>query len=538
MHTVVLAMVMLLSAGVARGSTVDSTRRPDDTLSVFEGRAIDTIAIEPRNIYDQNEPENRRKIFRLANSLHIVTRKKIVRQEVLFRVGDPYSTRLAEEVGRNLRSSHALNDAWVAPEELPDGRLLVRVITVDRWSLVGGVQIRRDGNQTNYQFGFEERNLLGYHQLLHFDYFVQEEEDNYVTGRFADRRLWGFPISLELSYSGNPVGSSTSTLLNHPYYDLSQHWTYSFHHAFTGGRSDYYFDTVRVASTNLNGDFLGLSGEYRWGPASRKFAIGAEYQYVYMTYYDDLILQAHLEDSITLPEDSTYHKLGGIFEFSSLKFVRARRLNGMSYLEDLTLGLSTRFEFARAFGPRFEEYAFDDIQLSAEYAAKAGGSVVQTAYARRYVLRETAKLRQGDQFTLKYYNNDLSFVTLAVRSMYNSIAMSDGSNQLYIGGTNGLRGYDKYFRTGDRLHLVNTELRFYPQIDLLSVIIGGAVFADFGRTWKHGESLKLLNGYHRSIGAGLRLSLEKISRGEMIRFDVAHSQDGSWQISADSHQYF
>ena len=531
-------MTWSLFVSVALGSEVDSTRRADDTLSIYEGRTIDSISVEPRNIYDQSEPGNRRKLFRLANSLHVVTRKKIIRQEVLFQVGDQYSTRLAEEIGRNLRSSQALNDAWVVPEELQDGRLLVRVVTVDRWSLVGGVQVRREGNQTNYQFGFEERNLLGYHQLLHFDYFVQEEEDNYVTGRFGDRRLWGYPLSLELSYSGNPVGSSTWTSLSHPYYDLSQHWTYSFLHAFTGGRSDYYYDTVRVASTNLNGDFLGLSGEYRWGPAERKFAVGAEYQYVYMTYYDDLILQAQLKDSIRLPEDSTYHKVGGIFEFSSLSFVRARRLNGMSYLEDLTLGFSTRFDFARAYGPRFREYAFDDLQLSAEYAAKAGGSVVQAAFARRYVLRETAKLRQGDQFTVKYYNNDLPFVTLVVRSLYNSIAMSDGSNQLYLGGNNGLRGYDKYYRTGDRLHVVNTELRFFPQIEFLSIIIGGAVFADVGRTWKHGDSLRLFDRYHRSIGAGLRLSLEKISRGELIRFDVAHSQDGTWQISADSHQYF
>lgn len=129
-------------------------------------------------------------------------------------------------------------------------------------------------------------------------------------------------------------------------------------------------------------------------------------------------------------------------------------------------------------------------------------------------------------------------MTLAMRTVYRSESMADGSNQLYLGGTNGLRGYDKYFRTGDRSHLVNTELRFYPQIKLLSLLFGAAMFADVGRTWKHGEPLSVFDNYHHSLGVGLRVSLEKFTRGEIIRIDVARTDDANWQISADSHQYF
>lgn len=509
-----------------------------DTLSRFEGRTIDSIAIEPRNIYDTGDPEYRGRLFRLANSLHVVTRKKIVMREVLFRVGDVYSTRLAEEVGRNLRSSQALNDAWVAPEELPDGRLLVRVVTVDRWSLVGGAQIRRDGNITNYRFGFEERNLLGYHQLLNLDYYVQQEEADYIAGRFADRRLWGFPILLELSHSGDPLGSSTASLLAHPYYNLSQRWSYSLRHTLTGGRTDFYVDTVRVASTSVNGDYLSLSGEYRWGPASRKFAVGVQYDYQYNAYYDNVVYQPALESLVVLPRDSLYHKIGGEVEFSSFAFARTRRLNGMSYLEDLTLGVSTRVGLARAFGPHFHEYAFDHLRLQVDYAARFGGSIVLSSYERDLVIQEAAAIRKADQLTIRYYNNGLPFVTLAMRTRYRSESMADGSNRLFLGGTNGLRGYDKYFRTGDRMHLVNSELRFFPQIKFLSLLIGGAVFADAGRTWKHGESVRLFNNYRSSMGAGLRVSLEKITRGDIIRIDVARTEDGRYEISADSHQYF
>ncbi len=459
-------------------------------------------------------------------------------QEVLFGVGDPYSTRLAEEIGRNLRSSHALNDAWVTPEELPDGRLLVRVVTVDRWSLVGGAQIRRDGNITNYRFGFEERNLLGYHQFLNLDYYVQQDEADYLTGRFSDRRLWGFPLMLELSYSGDPLGSSTGSYLGHPYYELSQHWTYAAQHVLTGGRSDFYHDTVRVASTNVKGDYLSLFGEYRWGPMNRKFSVGARYEYLYKAYYDDAFYRPELSDQVVLPQDSLYHKIGGGVEFSTYSFVRTQRIDGMNYLEDLTLGFSAQFGYARAFGPRFAEFAFDHLRLELQYSTKVGSSILLTSYEKALMLQESSALLKGDEITMRYYNNGLSFMTLALRTSYRSEDMADGSNRIYLGGTNGLRGYDKYVRTGNRMHLVNSELRFFPQLRALSLLFGGAVFADFGRTWKHGESVKLFSQYLGSVGAGLRVSLEKFTRGEIIRFDVARTRDGSWQVSADSHQYF
>lgn len=509
-----------------------------DTTSRFEGRIIDTIAVEPRNIYDTGDPQFSSRLFRLANSLHIVTRRKIVRRELLFRVGDLYTTELAEEMGRNLRGSHALNDAWVTPEELPDGRLLARVVTVDRWSLVGGFQARREGNRTNYRFGFEERNLFGYHQFLSLDYVVQEVEDNYIVGRFSDRRLWGFPVSLELQHSGDPQGSITSSQLSHPYYNLSQRWTYSIHHASTGGRLDFPHDTVRVASTNLTGDFVRLSGEYRWGPYRNKFAVGLDYQYVYKAYYDSAVFVPSLRDAVAFPIDSLYHRVGAVAEFSNYEFVRAYRIKGMQYPEDLTLGFTARLEYARAFGARFREYAFDDIALQAGYTAKFGNSILIGTYQRSLVLREDAVLRRGNQLSIGYYNTTLKYLTLAVKSFNRSEKVAGGGNTIVLGGESGLRGYDTYFRTGDRMHVLNTELRFYPQLELLAVILGGAVFADFGRTWKPGEKQSLFQNYFRSWGVGLRLSLEKISRGEMIRLDLANSQDGKWQLSVNSRQYF
>ena len=106
----------------------------------LEGLVIDSIEIENRNIYDLTDPRYSNFIFRLADKLHFVTRKKIVRQELLFKEGEPFSSEIALETARNLRTRFPFNDAWVTAELLPTGRLLVRVVTIDQWSLIGGLK--------------------------------------------------------------------------------------------------------------------------------------------------------------------------------------------------------------------------------------------------------------------------------------------------------------------------------------------------------------------------------------------------------------
>lgn len=534
---IVIAVAAPLWRSSATSVASGGTSSVRDSVSAFEGRTIDTIAIETRNIYDTNDPQYRHRIFRLANGLHVITRRKVVRRELLFKVGDSYSVDLAEEVGRNLRSRHALNDAWVEPEMLPDGRLLVRVVTVDRWSLVGGFRLSREGNRTNYQFGFEERNLLGHHQLLSFDYYVQQKEDNYVKAKFFDRRLWGYPLSLDVQYSSDPLGSVTSSQLAHPYYNLSQRWSYSIHHSRIGGRTDLAEDTIRIGSYTTRANQVTAGLEYRWGPYRSKFALGAEYRYVDKVHYNHVVYPHGTTTTVIFPEDSLYHRLGAVAEYSGFEFAKVQRITGMTYAEDLTLGFTARLDYARAFGPRFRDFAFDEIGLQAGYSAHWGGSVIIAGLGRSFVLRENAVLKRGNNLSVRYYNTSLSFMTVALRTLYVSETRADNGNMLTLGGLGGMRGYDSFYRTGNRLHVLNSELRFFPGIELLSVLIGGVAFIDLGRTWKYGES-QSFSDYSRSWGVGIRLSLERISRGELIRIDLANSQDHKWQVSIGSRQYF
>ena len=127
-------------------------------------------------------------------------------------------------------------------------------------------------------------------------------------------------------------------------------------------------------------------------------------------------------------------------------------------------------------------------------------------------------------------------MTVAARSLYVADKTA-GLSLLELGGNNGLRGYPEEAFSGDRYHVTNIEARFFPGIEVLSVGVGAAAFADIGRTWQADEPV-VFQDYDLSLGAGLRLSFEKLFRGQLTRFDFAHTAAGDWEIIVGTGQYF
>jgi outer membrane protein assembly factor BamA len=104
---------------------------PSDAQLESSGAVIGEILIDNQNIFDPQDPREDRKLFRLANRLHIKTRGYVVRDQLLFHAGDPFSRRLLEESARILRSDRYFYDAWIEPVRYHDGQVDVRVTTRD-----------------------------------------------------------------------------------------------------------------------------------------------------------------------------------------------------------------------------------------------------------------------------------------------------------------------------------------------------------------------------------------------------------------------
>lgn len=502
-----------------------------------QGAEIDSIEIENRNIYDTDSAAYSGFLFRTANRLHMVTRPAIIRQELLFEVGQKFSQKIADETARNLRTRFPLNDAWIEVEPTSVGKVLVRVVTVDQWSLVGGLRtLRRDGNETFLRIGFEERNLLGRAQLISFDYHYQEADDNYISTSFRESRMFGRPFSLRLNYSDNPKSEIRRISLGRPYYNRDQRWAYGVAVSDGGGRVERFSGGDIIAKWHNKRDQAELTAAYRWGSYYSKTRLSARYRYLSQRTDNGTIADSGMFAPSDFPVDSTYHLLSAKIGFASYRYIVVKRINGFQYNEDITLGASIDANFGRAFDPDFKDHRFDVIGAEGRLSGVYGDNILVFDYSRVFWFKKSRDIRRFSRVGLRFYNNRLSFLTIAMRTFYLA-DKSDDVNPVNLGGRNGLRGFDTEYTSGDRMHVINLEGRLFPGLEILSAGVGAVVFADLGRTWRKGESVKF-GQYFSSVGLGLRISLEKLSRRELIRIDAALSQNNQWELSIGTGQYF
>ncbi|MDZ4722377.1 MAG: hypothetical protein SGI97_00475 [candidate division Zixibacteria bacterium] len=508
-----------------------------------KGSTIDSIEIDNRQIYDTDKQEYNKFAFRTANRLHSKTREHVVRRELLFRVGEAYDPEVAEETARNLRKRYSLNDAWIETIRLPGNRLLVRVVTIDQWSLLGGAKIRRDGNRTDYQFGVEERNFLGYNQSMTFDYFIKGRQENFIATSFRDGRIAGKPLSVEFNYKSDPMSLVRGVTISRPYYNLSQNYSFSTSVARLGGRRDYYNEGIRNAESVNRIELASANGEYRWGTYNRKIAIGLAYQYNRQVVLSRNTLPGDTSgvpnpfNAGNFTQDSLYHLVVCEIKYQHLQFVALKRINGYNYLEDFELGFELSGAYGGALNPDFNSSQYDVILARGFYGQHFGANVIQASYTRSIYFHGGDELRRTSNLGLLYYSSISHFFTLACRGSYTSNTSAGSDNTLNLGGKNGLRGYNQFFRSGDKINVYNIEARFWPGTEIASVIIGGVIFADVGAIWTKDAPIRLAR-YNKSLGVGLRLSLEKFAKSESLRIDLSHDDDDNWQLTFGTGQYF
>jgi hypothetical protein len=522
------------------GISAIGPQEPDfrENLDAFEGRPIDTIVVETRNIFDTRSERYNNFVFRLANRIHIVTREDIVREELLLSPGEPFDPELARETVRNLRSRKAIYNAWWTVETGEGGNLLLTLTTVDQWSLTGGLSLQGDGSGTDVTVGFEERNFLGRHQLVSLDYVHQQDDEDYVMAGFLDRRFWSRQIALELEYNDDPTNRERRAIIGRPYYDLSQDWAFEFEVANRSVRRDIYNDDgVLAARSWSRGDVARTEIRYRWGSYKRKIGVALSHEYRFEDAYAREISPGFEEGAINFPTDSAVHQVQGSFFLEHVDFTTATRIDGFDQIEDITLGTQGSVFLGRAFRPSFTDYDYDFGGFRVSWVHGIRSTFFFADYERIFWFRRDADLRRTSEMSLRIYNNYLPFVTFAGRLYYRRDWRSDRTAPLLLGGKTGLRGFSTKFRTGDQMAVMNLETRFFPGLEILSVLVGFATFADVGRTFKPNEDFSLRD-YYSSVGAGLRMSLEKASQSQILRFDVSLNNDQQVTFSFGTGQYF
>src|SRR5271169_481965 len=197
---------------------------PRDAEMEAAGAVIGRVDIDTRNIFDESDERENNRLYRLADRLHIRTKPATIRAQLLFASGEKYRGRKLAETERALRMLNFIYDARVVPVHYADGKVDIKVITKDVWTLSPGISFGRSGGANSTKFDLEEENLLGWGKTLQVSRgsTVDRTTD---TVTLSDPNLFGSHWTSAISYSDSSDGSQRAALIQQPFYSLDAPWS-------------------------------------------------------------------------------------------------------------------------------------------------------------------------------------------------------------------------------------------------------------------------------------------------------------------------
>lgn len=487
---------------------------------------IDTIIVHRRNVFGARSGW----LGSVANSLHVLTREEVIRQELLLEPGDQPDQDLLDESERNLRALGIIGDVAVIPDTLPGRRVHVHVYAHDRWTLGLKPSYKQEGGVRDMRLMLNDDNFIGSGQSFTLGYNYRSDRDN-PSGEEIDwvnRRLFGSRLGMNLQYRNSEDDVLGSIDLERPFFSDETPWA--------GGVSA---SKERERLRIYQGDVLTLTEHRRsevetlWGALSSgtntKYRFGAAYV---RSRADRGSLPSSALDQLDL--------LTMGVALSERKFYKGRFIENFGRVEDVPLG----YLVSLIGGPniRFSPAAKSDafVRLDGNYALGGNqewylnlGFSASTFFdggeARDALLQPeiTGFWRAGTLTTLVWhflYSRGLNWAT---------------GRQFLLGSPTGLRGYDAAAFSGTQQALVNFQYRLFSRLSLWIFRIGGALFLDSGTAW--GGSLPVWSQrLHSSAGIGLRIENAAQQGPGLVSIDLPFNFDEHrfTEIAISSTQLF
>jgi hypothetical protein len=493
---------------------------PSDAEMEAAGAVIGKIDIDIRNIFDESDARETNGLFVLANRLHIRTKRSTVKAQLLFASGDKYRGRVLAETERALRLLTYIYDARVVPVRYADGKVDVKVITKDVWTLSPGVSFGRTGGTNQTKLNLQDTNFLGWGKTLQITRGSDVDRTS-DTIQWMDPNVFGSRWTSTLAYSDSSDGSERSLQVIRPFYSLDAPWSTKITAlSFDRTVSRYNLGEI-VDQFNDNETAYELSGGISDG-----YVDGWTKRLTFGMRYDRNIFLPTPATSLPaqqLPPDRTlsYPFVG--FDILQDKYKKVGDENQIGRTEDLYFGTEITGEVGLSNG------AFGADRNAIMLAAKALRGIELTELQQLFLTSDfSSRIEDGRARNLiadgaaKYYwrwREDWLLYAALSATVTDSL---DPDMQLLLGGDNGLRGYPLRYESGTSRALFTVEQRFYTDwYPFRLVRVGGAIFADVGRTWGNGVIGNSDPGLLRDVGFGLRLGNTRSGLGNVLHIDFA-----------------
>ena len=507
---------------------VGSDRHTITAEDIPDGAVIGALYFERQNVFNLDDPKENNALYRFLNRWHIVTRESLIRRQIVIEEGDAFDPLRLSESERILRNTRFLWDANIRPVAVDGNRVDVEVATRDVWTLMPDISLGRSGGENTTKIGAEENNLFGRGQLVRLSR-LDNVDRSVVSLEFLDNNITKNRWSLYTRYADNSDGRSNEMRFQRPFINLDSRWT--------AGTTA--LDQSRITELYSLGDAVADFRESRdyfvlFGGRSRGLVNGKARRYTAGVVYDDRQFSEVSDSSLVpaVPEDRrlVYPYVG--FEYVEDSFATESNRNLIGRTEDFYVGL----RYAATLGWSDESFGADrDALLYTLSIGDSFGSMESRILfldlfgsGRRESGRTANAIASGRaRFYWHWADKRTFFMTLTGTAGHNL----DLDNPVQLGGDSGLRGYPLRYQSGDSRLLFTIEQRFFTDWYPFRLFrVGGAVFADAGRTWGENPVGEENFGWLRDVGIGLRLAPTRASTSKMIHIDVAFPLDGDPSI--------
>lgn len=535
---VLAASIALLHSGVRAGEVANPPATPaaepessaDAIAESAEGLTIASITLDKRNIFDLSDPRENNALFRLANRWHFVTRDPVILRQLLLAPGDRYSQQLAEESERILRSNQYFYNASIEPQPREDGSVDLKVSTREVWTLKPQLSLSRSGGENKTTVGVEEVNLLGLGQSLTFERTKDVDRTSSLF-IFSDRHFVRNWLWTNVSLSNNSDGHSRFLSVAQPFYALDTRHSGGITVLDDERRTTLYDLGDEVAEYRHEQQFMSLFGG--WSPGRddgwvRRYTVGAVYDENRFSEVPNGSLAA------AVPEDRklVYPFIG--FEILEDRFETARNRDKIDRTEDFYTGtrFSARLGVATpGLGSDRDALVYSG-RLDHSWGAIESQALFLTATASGRVENggpENARLSVDWRYFNQQSEKRLFFATANTIVGWDL----DLDNLVELGGDTGLRGYPLRYQLGESRALLTLEQRYFTDWYLFRLVrVGGAIFADAGRTWGDNPVGGPPSGWLTDVGFGLRFAPTRTGFGKIVHLDIAFPLDGDESIDS------
>ncbi len=521
----VLSIALLTTIDVvatADDATIDEAQLEADAV------VIGKIVLEKEDVFDTTDERENNFLYRLVNKFHIVTKDEVIRKQLLLEPGDPYSKRLADESERILRSNVYLYDVSIAPVNNTDGSVDLRVSTRDVWTLKPSLSLSRTGGENKTILGVHELNLLGRGQAVRLERIENVDRTTHSL-EFSDAHLGDTWISTSLLIADNSDGHSNFLSLIRPFFALDTRWSAGMT-AFDDDRRSTLYDLGDAVA-----EYQHDREQYTaFGGWSAGLHDGWVRRYTAGVVFDDNRFSDVVDGTLlaVIPDDRklVYPFVG--LEILQDQFVTTHNREQIAKTEDFFTG--TRFTATLGWADESFGSDRDAVLYTASYSRGFGSLEDQ---ALLFSVLASGRQESSDSknalvaFNARYFRKQsdkrVFFVTLQGTHGHDL----DLDNPVELGGDRGLRGYPLRYQSGDAKFLFTVEQRyFWDWYPFRLFRVGGAIFADVGRTWGDNAVGSDSAGWLRDVGFGFRFAPTRTGARKVLHLDIAFPLDGDASI--------